>query len=147
MTRATAAEVFARTGALCELPRSADSASRAFAEHAASGRMSVLLRLRERTELLPYPVAGQALDGVGLRALVKLCHAAACLVRPPGWQSASRPKLTWGVLRIRERAYAVVPGDTHIALLSAAEEELDDLFRRTSDTTPPPGQGDASDAI
>lgn len=129
--RVGVSELFARTGALSEPARDADAASQAFAAHATSGRTCILLRLRERSELLPYPVSGQALDGVGLRALVKLCHAAASLVRPPGWHSSARPSLAWGVLRIRQRAYAVIPGETHIALLDTPEEQLDELFRRT----------------
>jgi hypothetical protein len=123
-------ELFACAGALSETARTADTASLMFTEHAATGRMCVLLRLRERSELLPYPVGGHALDGVGLRALVKLCHAAASLVRPPGWQSNLVPSLAWGVLRIGQRAFAVIPGDTHIALLDTPEDQLDELFRR-----------------
>lgn len=143
-THVTVAEAFARAGALSEPSREGDAASELFSRHVSDGQAAVLVRLRERSELLPYPVAAQGLGALRLRGLVNLCHAAARLVRPPGWQSASRAQLSWGVLRLPERTFAVVPGDTHIALLSAPEAELDALFLSVS--AAPPKRSGAPDA-
>jgi len=140
----TVAEAFGLAGALSEPAREDDAASGLFAAHSRHGHPGVLVRLRERSELLPYPVAAQRLGALRLRGLVDLCHTAARLMRPPGWQSPSHPQLPCALLRLPEATYAVVPGDTHMALLSAPEAELDELFLRLSAPSPPsPGATDA----
>ena len=116
------AELFAHACALVEPSPAEDQAAIAYAAPAFSDRAAILLRLRPRHDLLPYPVQARELGDLELRPMLALCHDAACSVlRSP---TGPTPRESWAEVRRGAQTFGVLLGTTHIAVIGMSEAEL-----------------------